>query len=220
MAERPRRRGVLPIALGAAVLVAGVGGGLWYVKPWQGVDVPQSACWNAFTHDDLATLSGKGHKTLAWQDEKALTDREYPHDPACNVRWKGDSSLSHAVANIATRIRDEKFQRAKTKAEATGWEPNLPVSLDFGPGAQGWLFHEGTVQLLLRCDYLEQNGQPSSWPYREITITGDRWSSDTPVTEVHRIRIAAALRTAKAIVRAQGCTNAPQLAEQPPTAPF
>ncbi|MEU3565849.1 hypothetical protein [Kitasatospora sp. NPDC006786] len=220
MAERPRRRRVLPIALGAAVLVAGVGGGLWYVKPWQGVDVPQSACWNAFTHDDLAALVGKGHKAVAWQDRNALTDREYSHDAACDVTWEDDNPLNHAVAKISTENRDEKFRQAKTKAESTGWEPIRPAPLDFGPGAQGWLFHEGTVQLLVRCDYLDTDGQPSGRPYRLVTITGDRWSSDTPVTEVHRIRIAAALRTARELVRAQGCTNDPQLAARAPAAPF
>ncbi|MFF2745535.1 hypothetical protein ACFVVA_08330 [Kitasatospora sp. NPDC058048] len=63
-------------------------------------------------------------------------------------------------------------------------------------------------------------GQPSERPYRLVTITGDRWSSDTPVTEVHRIRIAAALRTARELVRAQRCTNDPQLAAREPAAPF
>ncbi|MEV7187467.1 hypothetical protein [Kitasatospora sp. NPDC093102] len=220
MADQPRRRRVLPIAIGAAVLVAGAGGGLWYLKPWQSAEVPQGACWNAFTHDDLAALTGPDGKTAAFQGKETFADIDVrAGDPACTVTRK-HGGTSEVLADISTSRRDEKFRQAKTKAEAAGWQPVVPASLDFGPGAQGWLFHEGTVQLLLHCEYVEADGRPTSFPYRLVTITGSRGSTDIPVTEVHRIRIDAALRVAKESVRAQGCTNAPQLAAQAPAAPF
>ncbi|MFI9319238.1 hypothetical protein ACIGXI_05490 [Kitasatospora aureofaciens] len=73
---------------------------------------------------------------------------------------------------------------------------------------------------MLRCDLPTDKDRDLVSPYREITITGDRAASGTSVTKVHQIRIDAALRTAKELVRAQGCTNKPQLAERPPAAPF
>ncbi|MFE7531457.1 hypothetical protein ACFU7Y_37985 [Kitasatospora sp. NPDC057542] len=219
MAERPRRRRVLPIAIGAAVVVAG--GGLWYWnRSAPPADVPQSACWNAFTHDDLAALTGRGNGASVRQTKVSFGDLDIRSlAPSCTVTRKRGGT-SEVLADISTSRRDEKFRQAKTKAEAAGWQPVVPASLDFGPAAQGWLFHEGTVQLLLHCEYVEADGRPTSFPYRLITITGSRGSTDTPATEVHRIRMDAALRTAKEAVRAQGCTNAPQLAAQAPAAPF
>ncbi|MFJ7909188.1 hypothetical protein [Kitasatospora sp. NPDC096204] len=216
MAERPRRRRALPIAVGAAVLVAGVGGGLWYARPWQGVDLPQSACWNAFTHEDLAALAGKGGKVGARQGKTPLSEQDtLAGNPSCEVGRHGTT-----IAAIGVEARDEKFQRVKTEAESTGWEPIRPAPLDFGPGAQGWLFRHGTVQLLLRCDHPEKDGRPAVFPFRMIEVSGDRASAGTPVAKIHQIRIDAALRTARELVRAQGCTNAPQLAAQAPAAPF
>ncbi|MBV2153144.1 hypothetical protein [Kitasatospora sp. SUK 42] len=220
MAERPRRR-ILLIALGTAVLVAGVGGGFWYWKPPQAADVPQSACWNTFTHDDLAALTGKGYRAIAWQGKGSFADRNLLGEaPACEITRKQGDSKAGSLASIETSRRDEQFQRAKTVAEAGGWEPARPAHLDFGPSAQGWLFHEGTVQVLVRCDFVQDDGSRTNFPYRLITVTGDSWSPDTPATKVHQIRIDAALRAAKELVRAQGCTNAPQLAEQAPAAAF
>ncbi|MFG2911384.1 hypothetical protein ACGF0D_00595 [Kitasatospora sp. NPDC048298] len=57
-------------------------------------------------------------------------------------------------------------------------------------------------------------------PFRMIGLSGDWASVDTPAVRVHQIRVDAALRTAREFVRAQGCTNAPQLVAQAPAAPF
>ncbi|MEV7603039.1 hypothetical protein AB0O91_37295 [Kitasatospora sp. NPDC089797] len=235
MAERPRRR-ALPAALGAAVLAAGLGGGTWWWRATQSVDVPRDACWNAFTHDDLAALSGKGHEAVVWQGKDRLDSRDALADPVCAVDWKGDDARTHWVAKIEVAHADERFQRAKSDAESLGWAPVRPAQLAFGADAQGWLFHDGTVQLLLHCVTPSPTATTAAKPgapatpaakdaatalaYRKITITGDRGSAGTPAARVHQIRVDAALRTARELVRAQGCTNDPQLPGQPPTAPF
>ncbi|MFE4519212.1 hypothetical protein ACFRMQ_34100 [Kitasatospora sp. NPDC056783] len=177
--------------------------------------MPQSACWNAFTHEDLATLAGKGHKAVAWQDPTPLSDRDGFANPSCGADWHDTT-----IAAVVIEARDEKFRQTKTTAESTGWEPARPAPLDFGPGAQGWLFHEGTVQLLVRCDVLDKDGRPPVFPYRMVNVTGDLGAADAPAAKVHQIRVDAALSVAKELVRAQGCTNAPQLAARPPAAPF
>ncbi|MFE4977752.1 hypothetical protein ACFRAR_37320 [Kitasatospora sp. NPDC056651] len=218
MAERPRHRRALPIAIGAAVLAAGTGGGLWYVKPWQSAEVPQSACWNAFTHEDLAALTGPDGRTAALQGKGTFTDTDVRADILDCTVTRRRGGTSEVLAKISTGRRDERYRQAKAQAEAAGWQPVVPASLDFGPGAQGWLFHEGTVQLLLHCEYAEQDGRPGNFPYRLVTITGDQGASDAPAARVRQIRIDAALRVAKEA--AQGCTNAPQLAARPPAAPF
>ncbi|MBD0689539.1 hypothetical protein [Streptomyces sp. CBMA123] len=227
MAERSRRR-VLPVALGAAVLAAGVGGGAWWWRSAQSADVPTDACWNAFTHDDLAELSGEGHQAVVWQGTEQLDSRNALADPVCAVDWKGDDARTHWVAKIEVALADERFLRTKTDAENVGWAPVRPARLEFGSGAQGWLFHDGTVQLVVRCDSPAAPASPAAReksgtappPYRKITITGDRGAAETPAARVHQIRVDAALRTARELVRAQGCANAPQLAGQSPTAPF
>ncbi|MFD7455190.1 hypothetical protein [Kitasatospora sp. NPDC059827] len=237
MAERSHRR-VLPVALGTAVLAAGLGGGFWWWRSAQAVEVPQAACWNAFTHEDLAALSGAGHQAVVWEGSEQLGARDAQADPVCAVDWEGDDARTHWVAKIEVAHADERFLRAKTDAEASGWEPDRPAQLEFGAGAQGWLFHDGTVQLMVRCDppagappassatapaaATAPAGKPGSapLPYRKITITGDRGSAQTPAARVHQIRVDAALRTARELVRAQGCANDPRLAGQSPTAPF
>ncbi|MFJ4186775.1 hypothetical protein [Kitasatospora sp. NPDC089509] len=245
MAEHPRRR-VLPAALGAAVLAAGLGGGTWWWRSAHATDVPPDACWNAFSHEDLAALSGPGHQAVVWQGKDQLGSRNALADPVCAVDWQGDDARSHWVAKIEVAHADERFLKAKTDAESTGWEPIRPATLAFGSGAQGWLFHDGTVQLLVRCDSPAAAAVPATPtapaapatptapgtpaahdrsgtappPYLKITITGDRGSADTPAVRIHQIRVDAALRTARELVGAQGCANDPRLAGQSPVAPF
>lgn len=225
MAERSRGR-VLPVALGTAVLAAGLGGGFWWWRSTQSADVPQAACWSAFTHEDLAALSGKGHEAVVWQGKEQLGNRDTLEDPVCAVDWRGDDARTHWVAKIEVAHADERFLRAKADAEAVGWEPVRPARLEFGSGAQGWLFHDGTVQLMVRCDPPAAPSTPAAHggsaplPYRKITITGDRVPAETPAVKVHQIRVDAALRTARELVHAEGCANDPQLAGQSPAAPF
>ncbi|WP_031076174.1 hypothetical protein [Streptomyces sp. NRRL WC-3742] len=223
MAERPRRPRALAIALGAALL-AGAGGGLWYWNlPPTGIEAPQSACWGALTGDDLRAMTDEGYRSTESQNGS-------PSDPKntgafCTVSERdldGDTrDRARGLLGISALRQDENGQKAKTKAESGGWAPIRPASLDFGPAAQGWYFDNGTVQLMLRCDE-PPPANPSSFPpqpYIEVTVSGSQWTDRTPLTRLHQIRADAAFRVAQALVRDQGCTNHPQLAERPPTVP-
>ncbi|MFI6154430.1 hypothetical protein ACIBCA_17295 [Kitasatospora sp. NPDC051170] len=223
MAERPRRRRALAIALGAAVL-AGAGGGLWYWNlPPTGIETPQSACWGVLTQEDLRAVTDEGYRSTGSQNGSP-TDRANT-GAFCNVSEQdldGDTrGRARGLLGINALREDEYGQKMKTEAESGGWAPIRPVSLDFGPAAQGWYFTNGTVQLMLRCDEPPPAVASSlpPRPYIKITVYGSQWTDRTPLTRLHQIRADAAFRVAQVLVRDQGCTNDPQLAARAPAVP-
>ncbi|MFJ9949594.1 hypothetical protein [Kitasatospora sp. NPDC091207] len=211
-ARRPRPR-VLPLAVAAAVLAAGAGGGLWLWQPWHTVEVPASGCWSVLGQHEIRTLVGEDGKAA---DTTVGTLANTRSNTGCGISWLSGGKRRTAL-QVDVQERDEKFREAKTRTEAGGSPQTRPVPLDFGAGAQGWLFHDGTTQLLFRC---EDPADPTSgFVYRDLIVSGDATIAGAPRADVYRVRIGVALRTAREIVRQQSCANAPQLAAQTPPVP-
>ncbi|MFE2107845.1 hypothetical protein ACFXAF_18555 [Kitasatospora sp. NPDC059463] len=198
-----RNSGRLAVAALVTVLVL-VGGGLWWwQRPSGSADVPASACWGLVTAGDLRTL----------MDNTGKASEEAPITPTdlSGLAAKADCKVSREpresppLVQIMVDQLDEASYRAALDHETERAGAGKNAVLDFGVGVDGWRQETFSLYLLLRCD----NGRPArpGTIYREIYLWGTNFSVDPASLERTQLYVDIAHRTAREIVRQEGCPD-------------
>ncbi|RKT19556.1 hypothetical protein BX285_4023 [Streptomyces sp. 1114.5] len=197
----------------ALVVAAAVGGGLYVWKPWQSVDVPASACWGLLTGDQIRPLvgaDGQAHEISSGGDLSGGSQTV-----RCGVAWR-PASGEFAVEIEVTQVLESTYQsevRSMTSAVAAN---NGTTTLDLGTGTSGWIYRGAAPRVLFRCDSHRQS--PADNVYREIVVSGATTLSGRPTREVVQDYADLALRTAREVVRQEGCPDV-HLVERAPVVP-
>ncbi|MGW2374821.1 hypothetical protein [Kitasatospora sp. NPDC001683] len=229
--DPPRRRSrVRPWhAAVALVAAAAVGGGLWAWKPWQEVELPQSACWSQVTKDELKVLAGpdgRGYEG-ARQDRMATPSAPVNGDRygKCEVWWAGQHRTADVLlsATVSPAYDGIDADRQKDTREAGRTTP-----LDFGPDTVGWVADAGgdkspRVRLYVRCDGYQlpaelRKGEADP-AYVQVSVEGEPWVSTSPRARIRQTYADVALKIARAAPGAYRCANTPQLVSTAPTVP-
>ncbi|MFC5661394.1 hypothetical protein ACFP3U_00200 [Kitasatospora misakiensis] len=210
----PRRSRVRPWhAAVALVMTAAVGGGLWAWKPWQSVEVPTSACWGLLTGDQIRPLVGADGRAQEHTPRGDLSGRS--EQVSCGVTWSptGDDFAVRIQVRQLMESSAQSQTRSMTAAVAAGDGTKV---LDLGTGTSAWLHLGSRPVVLFRCDS-DRQAHPED-VYREVAVSGDIWLSGRPARDVAQDYTELALRTAKEVVRQEGCPDV-RLAEQAPAVP-
>ncbi|MFE4519210.1 hypothetical protein ACFRMQ_34090 [Kitasatospora sp. NPDC056783] len=220
----PQRSRIRPWHAAVALAVAAaVGGGLWAWKPWQSVELPQSACWGVLDASDLKPLTGPDGKAFEPRPVREIDTPAKPtsgsRDTHCLVMWPG-----------ATILLDAEVRPARDRIDAdrrndAGDGPVIP--LDFGPGTTGWVVTADriapgntTVRLYVPCDYdapRDDSDQPPP-KYFGVLVSGDVVDGASP-GKAHQAYADIALKIGRAAATAYECRNTVTLTGTAPRVP-
>ncbi|WP_327069008.1 hypothetical protein OG500_24730 [Kitasatospora sp. NBC_01250] len=196
-----------------AALVAGAAvTGFWW-KPWQSVQLPQSACWGELGPADYRVLAGPDGRAKA-------TTRGGIDGPvanglllsSCRLVWNDkhhSSMLSVSIGSAdGTDVADDQRLLGSTLRQ-----------VGFGPDVTGW-FAPGTGPMALQfaCAYQQAAAAAKPSPYLRIVVA----SADLGTASTGSVRAAyadIALKLAKATARRIPCTNQLRMLDQPPALP-
>lgn len=201
-----------------AALVAGAAvTGLWW-KPWQSVQLPQSACWGELGPADYGVLvspDGKARATTRGSIDGPVTNGLLLS--SCRLVWndKHHSNVLSVSLGSAdnTDVADDPRLLGSTLRQ-----------VGFGPDVSGWIAPgTGPLALQFACTYQQQptasNGQTAkAAPYVRIVVD----SADLSTASTGRVRAAYAeigLKMAKALARRLPCGNQVRMLDQPPALP-
>ncbi|MFF2348771.1 hypothetical protein ACFVVL_03200 [Kitasatospora sp. NPDC058115] len=195
-----RNRGRLAVAAVFTALVL-IGGGLWVWKPWQSVELPASACWGLIERDQVRPLvgdDGKGHETEVIGDLSGRSSHAQ-----CGIAWQ--PGYTAVVVNVFQT--DERSYRSDLEMYDAAPDPGrsryLPI--DFGTGVKGWLQEGLQPVLTFPCD---SGRQPLARNvYRKISVSGAFFLSDLSAKKRTQVFVDVAHRTAREIVRQEGCPD-------------
>ncbi|MFJ3792143.1 hypothetical protein [Kitasatospora sp. NPDC090091] len=210
----PARSKVRPWQISTAsalVLVLAVAG-LWQWKPWQSVDLPASSCWGLLTRDQVRPLVGDDGKGTEWSTGGDLSART--PDVTCAIAWQPKGGV--AAVEVKVRQENESSHRSVVEELTRKSTSGEAKPLRFGDGTEAWLRLGFFPTVLIRCDSHHQ-AQPDA-VYRRIEVSGDLTLSDLSDQKRAQAFVDLAHRTAKEIVRQEGCTDV-HLADQAPTVP-
>ncbi|MFJ2867641.1 hypothetical protein [Kitasatospora sp. NPDC087314] len=200
---RTRRRRWLAIIGLPVVAAAGVGAWVW--KPWQSVNLPESACWSVVTKADLKPLADDdGTATV---DSSGDLSGRMPY-PDCRIYWNGAKHkplLSVTVLHPSDTVYNHVLGLGKPGT------PLDPRPIELGAGVTGWITRDANVDLVYRCDAADA----ADSPFREILVSGGPVSGDSHSASVREAHVGLAWRTAAAAIRAEGCRSAALVASQP-----
>ncbi|MFJ9441987.1 hypothetical protein ACIRRH_08950 [Kitasatospora sp. NPDC101235] len=221
--DPPRRRSrVRPWHAAVALAVAAaVGGGLWVWKPWQSVELPQSACWGVLSADDLKPLTGPDGKATESRPSREMYTPAKPgssRDTHCRVMWPDATILLDAEVRPARDRID-----ADRRNDANG---GSVTPLDFGPGTTGWItasdtpHGEASVRLYVPCDYdapRDDSDQPPP-KYFGVLVSGDVVDGAS-LGKAHQAYADIALKIGRAAATAYECRNTVTLTGTAPRVP-
>ncbi|GAB2727494.1 hypothetical protein GCM10010442_56450 [Kitasatospora kifunensis] len=201
-----------------AALVAGAAvTGLWW-KPWQSVQLPQSACWGELGPADYQVLAGPNGKAKA------------------TARGSIDGPVSNGLLLSSCRLVWNDKHHSSVLSVSLGSADNSDVADDprllgsslqqvsFGPDVTGWLAPgTGPLALQFACAYQQAPASPGgpvtrTSPYVRIVVS----SADLGTASTGRVRSAYAgigLKMAKAVAQRLPCGNQVRLLDQPPALP-
>ncbi|MFF1904366.1 hypothetical protein [Kitasatospora sp. NPDC058218] len=208
-ARRSRPRQIGAAAALALVLAAA---GLLQWKPWQSVDLPDSACWGLLTHDQVRPLVGDDGKGTEWSTGGDLSGKT--PDVTCAIAWQPKGG--EPAVQIEVRQENEGEHRSGLEDLTRKVSGGQARQLDFGSGTDAWLRLGFFPTVLLRCDGRHQ-AKPDA-VYRRIDISGDLTLSGLSDQERAQAFVDLAHRTAQEIVRQEGCTEV-HLPDRAPTVP-
>ncbi|MFF7638100.1 hypothetical protein ACFZB9_33855 [Kitasatospora sp. NPDC008050] len=197
----------------ALALVAGAAvTGFWW-KPWQSVQLPQSACWGELGPADYRVLAGPDGRAKA------------------TVRGGIDGPVSKGLLLSSCRLAWNDKHHSSMLSVSIGSADNTDVADDprllgstlqqvgFGPDVTGWSAPgTGPVALQFACAYQQVAGAAKPSPYVRIVVA----SADLSTASTGSVRAAyadIALKMAKATARRIPCTNPVRMLDQPPALP-
>ncbi|MFE4977754.1 hypothetical protein ACFRAR_37330 [Kitasatospora sp. NPDC056651] len=219
----PRRSRVRPWHAAVALAVAAaVGGGLWAWKPWQSVELPQSACWGALGANDLKPLTGPDGKAVEPRPAREIATPMKPNsgsrDSRCLVMWPNAAIL----LEVDVRPARPPIDAYRTSDESLG----SLTPLDFGPGTTGWVVGsknvdgEASVRLYVPCDFdapRDDSDQPPP-KYFGVLVSGDVVDGASP-GKAHQAYADIALKIGRAAATAYECRNTVTLTGTAPRVP-
>lgn len=193
MASRLRNKFIVlavaaAVAVGAAVVLV--------LKPWQSVDIPDSACWGTLSRADLVPVAGADGKMIV-DSPQSLTGLFHLQGLGmCEAQWNGSQSLFSAFVTPAAP------EDIKTYA------PQPSVETRWSPQVNAMSSPNGTL-LYYACAY------PSSTdsavrkfePYVKVFVSGATRFSSHGETVARQAYALMALKIAKAVARQLPCTN-------------
>ena len=212
------RRAGIRVALAAFVAVAAVVG-LWW-KPWQSVNLPQSACWGILSKDDLKPLAGADGTAVARISASTVVstlksgpDQGVLPNAQCAVWWNQNRTLLsiNVDPQSAAGMQAEEDPRSLTQA---------PVNLGSGVVL---LWQQDAVFVYFRCEGITWTGSP----YAEVQVDGGPFAPYRQA-EGHASKSEMnayaniALKVSRAVAKQVPCTNTltfPQSAPTPKPAP-
>ncbi|MFE7529762.1 hypothetical protein ACFU7Y_29220 [Kitasatospora sp. NPDC057542] len=222
--DPPRRRSrVRPWHAAVALAVAAaVGGGLWAWKPWQSVELPQSACWGVLDANDLKPLAGPDGKAVEPRPAREIATPMKPasgsRDSRCRIMWPGATILLDAEVRPARDRID-----ADRRNDASG---GSATPLDFGPGTTGWVVDSknvdgnASVRLYVPCDFdapRDDSDQPPP-KYFGVLVSGDVVDGAS-LGKAHQAYADIALKIGRAAAVAYECRNTVTLTGTAPRVP-
>ncbi|MDH6133130.1 hypothetical protein P3T37_002524 [Kitasatospora sp. MAA4] len=200
-----------------AVLAAGgVVTGVWW-KPWQSVDLPDSACWGSLSTADYKALAGSSGKVGVAQDGEI-------DGPVAYAAFMGDCRLYEVGRAPGYDIVDVQVDSAETDAGQAYLAPfgdGTAKAVSFGADADGWITPSGSaVDAYLRCDYQAAIAtKETANPFVRVLVSGTLGLSASSAAQVRQARVDIAWKMAKAVAHRLPCSNAVRFADAPPTVP-
>ncbi|MFJ8434804.1 hypothetical protein ACIQ9P_26235 [Kitasatospora sp. NPDC094019] len=207
--RRARRRRRLAV-IGLPLLVA-AGASAWLWKPWQSVELPESACWSMVTKEDLKPLAGDDG-TAHVVERGDLSGKP---SGSCAVRWNGPKG--RALLNVSVlRVSEHVYTSVQNDTLDPGRDGH-PRLLAFGAGAGGVITSDSNVDLVLRCS--ESTADSTDGPsYRQVVVSGAPANGTSGAVAVREAHVRLAWHIAAAAIDREGCRGT-ALASEPPATP-
>ncbi|MFD4657010.1 hypothetical protein ACFWP2_15450 [Kitasatospora sp. NPDC058444] len=192
-----RRPRVLPWLAGGLVGAVAIGGGLWAWKPWQSVELPQSACWGALDREAIRPFVGSDGKAEAHVHGELSAANPLAQ---CSVSWLPKGGLAAIDATVMRA--DDSLHQIDQAHMADDIAQGRATELAVGDHAQAWVA-PANAWLIFPCPVPEAGKRG----YVSIMVTGDPQVPARPFRELVQNRADFILKLAKEVVQREGCSD-------------
>ncbi|MBV2153142.1 hypothetical protein [Kitasatospora sp. SUK 42] len=192
----PWWRRALPWLAGLTV-AAVVGGGLWVWKPWQSVELPQSACWGVLDHEAIRPFVGNDGKAVAHVQGDLSAANPLAE---CSVSWSPRGGLA-AIDATVMRTDGSLYQHDQARM-ADDIAQGRATEVAVGDHAKAWV-DSVNASLIFPCPVPDSGRRTNV----SIMVTGDPRVPARPARELVQNRADFILKLAKEVVQREGCPD-------------